>query len=652
MSVSPKKFGSISPKKLDSLLEVSSDEGDSSLTPTPTPTRARKRVTFATMNGQGHSEDSAPAQGQANGYHQDAQAHGPQGYTQAATNSKEVNGNVLANAFGGLSVQNNSLGEKYVGPKGNVTAPHGVNANGMHRPQGQYMIVPPNGAMIGPMPTPPPFGHVPPHHSQDQGTPLQYLPSNFYPGFVANTPLVPGPVPGFHWPYLYNSEVPDFANFHRDSWNLVDENNPGNFDMTGQPGYYPAAGQHDRTPMAGYLYNATPYQMMRTPGGYALQDLDALVKQEPAIPRAVPAMWTNPSELTLAKCLENREGITNVYIRGFLPETTDEMLHSYAARFGKIERCKAIVDLDTGLCKGFGFVQFYSFDACENCIRGFYYLGYQASFAQKSRNSRLKDLEDKTSTNIYCTNIPIEWTEADLRRHFEPYRVVSEKISRDEKTGVSKEVGFARFETREIAETVISEFHNKEGKDGVKLLLRFADTKAQKALKQQSNERRAYRAGEYNYSVEMVQGTPSPSLQRLQQAACHFSPTSQGSFPSPLGVGPVWTPATSISPTGPMMNKPVGLRYSSWTGRGVPNGDNTPSARGRALSHIVRGSMYNNGNVPKNGTRTPTSPSKCKTPSPQKRSFTSPRKGNARAGTTSPVPSRKEIHLSTPKSSI
>lgn len=32
----------------------------------------------------------------------------------------------------------------------------------------------------------------------------------------------------------------------------------------------------------------------------------------------------------------------------------------------------------------------------------------------------------------------------DLSRHFEPYRVVSEKISRDDKTGVSKEVGFAR----------------------------------------------------------------------------------------------------------------------------------------------------------------------------------------------------------------
>lgn len=106
-----------------------------------------------------------------------------------------------------------------------------------------------------------------------------------------------------------------------------------------------------------------------------------------------------------------------------------------------------------------------------------------------------------------------------------------------------------RFESREVAEKVLSEFHNVAGKGGVKLLLRFADTKAQKQLKHQSNERRAYRAGEYNYSVEMVQSsTPSPSLHRLQQTASHFSPTSQGSFPSPLGVGQVWTPATSISP--------------------------------------------------------------------------------------------------------
>jgi hypothetical protein len=108
----------------------------------------------------------------------------------------------------------------------------------------------------------------------------------------------------------------------------------------------------------------------------------------------------------------------------------------------------------------------------------------------------------------------------------------------------------ASFETRDIAEKVLSEYHNSVAEDGVKLLLRFADTKAQKLLKQQSNERRAYRAGEYNYSVEVVQGsTPSPSLHRLQQTVSHLSPTSQVSYVSPVGVGNSWTPATSISPS-------------------------------------------------------------------------------------------------------
>jgi NADPH-ferrihemoprotein reductase len=46
----------------------------------------------------------------------------------------------------------------------------------------------------------------------------------------------------------------------------------------------------------------------------------------------------------------------------------------------------------------------------------------------------------------------------------------------------------------------------------------------------------------------VVQGTPSPGFHRLRQAASHFSPNSQGSYPSPLGMGQVWTPATSISP--------------------------------------------------------------------------------------------------------
>ncbi|KAJ6164691.1 hypothetical protein N7470_003363 [Penicillium chermesinum] len=452
------------------------------------------------------------------------------------------------------------------------------------------------------------------------------------------------------WPYYMSYDTQDTK---QHVWNTPESQKGGKAENGSQVSFYPSPfiTPMENTSMAGYTYGGMapsfgsltlPLQMMKTTSGYVVQDMEALTQQEPAIPRAVPAMWTNPSELTLAKCLENREGITNVYIRGFLPETTDEMLQAYAARFGKIERCKAIVDLDTGLCKGFGFVQYYNFESCENCIRGFFYLGYQASFAQKSRNSRLKDLEDKASTNIYCTNIPINWTEADLRRHFEPYRVISEKISRDEKTGVSKEVGFARFESREIAERVLAEFHNVSKGDDVKLLLRFADTKAQKMLKQQSNERRAYRAGEYNYSVEVVQGsTPSP-LQRLKQTSSHLTPpNSQGSLNSPAGVGSNWTPATSISPTYALMkNPPSDARQDSLSSRSLNALERTPVYR-----HHFRGHSVGDTSGGSSKTAMPLSPDFGP------RSYmSSPRKENMKLDNLSLNDSDIEILLSSPRS--
>ncbi|OJJ44987.1 hypothetical protein ASPZODRAFT_664121 [Penicilliopsis zonata CBS 506.65] len=481
----------------------------------------------------------------------------------------------LHHLLGNMNINNPQGTMKLGGFKGQI--PNLNVATGNRVPCNGQLLLFPNGGLLGSLPQmtafTPTTATVP---TQSQLGHIPYLPTNLYPNM--NPGVIPGALPGYGWPYFINADQ------KRNGWiNGDDQNGVSSPDDGGQAEHFSVPG------IDGFSANATllnqpclPLQMMKTSNGYILQDLEALTQQDPPIPRAVPAMWTNPTDMTLAKCLENREGITNVYIRGFLPETTDELLHAYASRFGKIDRCKAIVDLDNGLCKGFGFVQYFNFDSCENCIRGFFYLGYQASFAQKSRNSRLKDLEDKASTNIYCTNVPIDWTEADLRRHFEPYRVLSEKISRDEKTGVSKEVGFARFETREIAEKVLNDFHNIVGTDGVKLLLRFADTKAQKLLKQQSNERRAYRTGEYNYSVEVVQGsTPSPTIHRLQQTASHLSPASQISYnASPMGVSSSWTPASSISPSYPLAKNQI--RNGRWSSRAsLPPLDHTPVNRDR-----------------------------------------------------------------------
>jgi hypothetical protein len=84
-------------------------------------------------------------------------------------------------------------------------------------------------------------------------------------------------------------------------------------------------------------------------------DLDALLVQHPAIPRAVPAVFTPRENMrTLDQSLSNPiPGNRNVYIRGLHPHTDDETLAAYAARFGKVETSKAIIDTSTGACKGY-----------------------------------------------------------------------------------------------------------------------------------------------------------------------------------------------------------------------------------------------------------------------------------------------------------
>lgn len=82
--------------------------------------------------------------------------------------------------------------------------------------------------------------------------------------------------------------------------------------------------------------------------------LDDLLKKSPAVPKAVPAVFTPPGQMkSLEQSLENRiPGNRNVYIRGLHPTTDDELLYHFAARFGPVETSKAIIDTGTGACKG------------------------------------------------------------------------------------------------------------------------------------------------------------------------------------------------------------------------------------------------------------------------------------------------------------
>lgn len=284
-----------------------------------------------------------------------------------APNHQQGNRPDLASLFSGMNIQNQGPGGKYNSLKGGlpVAMPPPLELAGPRSYNNQLVLLPNGGVFPGVPPVSPvspyPQSAIPGH---DQVGQLPYMPSAMYPGLAPG--CIPAPMQGYSFPYhMMNCDMQDPTGHKRNHWMANDDQKAAGHSMSDggtQSDYYGAMPSLDGSGLSNYtMNNSLPQggqanlqlQMMKTPTGYILQDLESLVQQEPAIPRAVPAMWTNPTDLTLAKCLENREGITNVYIRGFLPETTDEMLHAYAGRFGKIDRCKAIVDLDTGLCKGF-----------------------------------------------------------------------------------------------------------------------------------------------------------------------------------------------------------------------------------------------------------------------------------------------------------
>ena len=202
----------------------------------------------------------------------------------------------------------------------------------------------------------------------DQSGQMQYIPTGMFPNFVSNSNTVPASVPGYGWSYGMQPEAQGLDMNRRNSWSSHDENGAATpaAGLNGHHDYYAGISGLDRSSMVNFPYAtptpsviqpyvAGPMQPMKCADNknYESVNLDILTQQPPGIPRAVPALWTNQEDLSLAKCLQNPEGITNIYIRGFLPDVTDQDIHDYAGRFGEIESCKAIVDMDTGKCKGF-----------------------------------------------------------------------------------------------------------------------------------------------------------------------------------------------------------------------------------------------------------------------------------------------------------
>jgi ELAV like protein 2/3/4 len=163
------------------------------------------------------------------------------------------------------------------------------------------------------------------------------------------------------------------------------------------------------------------------------------------------------------------ESKTNLIVN-YLPQTmTQEEIRSLFSSIGEVESCKLIRDkvtvpgvitspLLTGQSLGYGFVNYHRPEDAEKAINTLNGLRLQnktikVSYARPSS-------EAIKGANLYVSGLPKNMTQQDLESLFSPYgRIITSRILCDNITGLSKGVGFIRFDQRLEAERAIQELN-------------------------------------------------------------------------------------------------------------------------------------------------------------------------------------------------
>ncbi|CRK89852.1 CLUMA_CG003405, isoform A [Clunio marinus] len=145
---------------------------------------------------------------------------------------------------------------------------------------------------------------------------------------------------------------------------------------------------------------------------------------------------------------------TNLIVN-YLPQTmSQEEVKSLFGSIGEVESCKLIRDKVTGQSLGYGFVNYVRAEDADKAINTFNGLRLQnktikVSFARPSSDA-IK------GANLYVSGLPKSMTQQDLEGLFNSFgQIITSRILCDNITGLSKGVGFIRFDQRTEAERAI-----------------------------------------------------------------------------------------------------------------------------------------------------------------------------------------------------
>ncbi|XP_044764894.1 polyadenylate-binding protein 1 [Coccinella septempunctata] len=223
---------------------------------------------------------------------------------------------------------------------------------------------------------------------------------------------------------------------------------------------------------------------------------------------------------------EKAKLFTNVYVKNFGEELTEEQLRQMFEQFGAITSYK-IMSKDDGKSKGFGFVAFETPEAAEAAVETLngkelvegklLYVGRaqkkaerQQELKRKFEALKLERLNRYQGVNLYVKNLDDTIDDERLRKEFSPFgTITSAKVMMEE--GRSKGFGFVCFSSPEEATKAVTEMNG-----------RIVGTKPlYVALAQRKEDRKAHLTSQYMQRMANI---------RMHQIGPYMQPGAQSYF--------------------------------------------------------------------------------------------------------------------------
>merc|ERR1719226_427888 len=265
---------------------------------------------------------------------------------------------------------------------------------------------------------------------------------------------------------------------------------------------------------------------------------------------------------------EKAKKFTNVYIKNFGDELSDDKLKELFSKFGKItsykvvkenkdappmpEEAECVAD-DSGKNKGFGFVSFEDAESAEKAVEELngveisgktLYVGRaqkkaerQAELKKKFEQLKLERLNRYQGVNLYVKNLDDTIDDEMLRKEFTPYgTITSAKVMCCEE-GRSKGFGFVCFSSPEEATKAVTEMNGRY----------IVSKPLYVALAQRKEDRKAHLTSQY---IQRMAGMRMPQMSSMQFQGGYYMPTMpqpQRFFtPAQMRAQPRWTAQQTI----------------------------------------------------------------------------------------------------------